>query len=410
MHEPRVSVGPRKDRPGKWLVVVRREDERSTATFSSEAEAVSYAEETKAEFAKNPVVAPTGWTVEDLFENFLDWVAKNPSPRSRGAELAPSTLRVYRMHLLDVALPFLGEARKASSITKADIEALLAARRDARSSPSTRFALWDRLRAAFEYGVRQGKLKTNVVNETEVPNVPKKNYEWLRSDEIQPFLSSCPAGFWMIAAVAIFAGLRRRELVYLRRADIDLMNNVIQVRNNPEEGFTTKTGRERSVPIDARLRPFLVAHLKNHVSESPEAWVFPQSNGKRRSDTTRWFAVATQEAAARAGISRKLTFHDLRRTYGAMLIEAGVSLYETSTLLGHSDIRVTQQVYARICGKFLAQSAAKLGHHIGAALERSSPLLPPLPSGCKAVRTHSAPKARKAAPSTKAEQETEFGE
>jgi integrase len=125
------------------------------------------------------------------------------------------------------------------------------------------------------------------------------------------------------------------------------------------------------------LRPLLVKHLAERVGPGPEAWVFPQTAGARRSERTRWCALSTQAAATRAGISRKLTFHDLRRTYGAMLIEAGVDIYTVSRLLGHADVRITQEVYAPLCGRFMAEQAAKLGRHIGRALVRE---LPPLPS------------------------------
>ena len=75
---------------------------------------------------------------------------------------------------------------------------------------------------------------------------------------------------------------------------------------------------------------------------------------------------------------RPLTFHDLRRTYGAMLIEAGLELYEVSKLLGHSNTRITEKVYAPVCGKFLQLRAAKLGHYLGPKLTPENVRIPPL--------------------------------
>jgi len=126
------------------------------------------------------------------------------------------------------------------------------------------------------------------------------------------------------------------------------------------------------------LRPLLVKHRAERVGPGPEAWVFPQTAGARRSEKTRWFALSTQAAATRAGISRKLTFHDLRCTYGAMLIEAGVDIYTVSRLLGHADVRITQEVYAPL-------QAAKLGRHIGRALVRELPSLPSLRNAARSL-------------------------
>jgi integrase len=161
------------------------------------------------------------------------------------------------------------------------------------------------------------------------------------------------------------------------RSDVDLLDNVIAVRRKRHLGFTPKSGKERSVPLDPILRPLLAKHFAEKVASTPDAWVLPSPHGTRRSDKTRWFAVATQAAATRAGIGRNFTFHHLRRTYGAMLIEAGVDIYTVSRLLGHADVRITQEVYAPICGKFMAEQAAKLGR-IGRVLIHELPPVPDL--------------------------------
>jgi len=127
--------------------------------------------------------------------------------------------------------------------------------------------------------------------------------------------------------------------------------------------------QERSVPLDPTLRPLVERHLKEHLNPGLEAWVFARRDGTRRSSTTRWFAVSVRRAARRAGITRFLTFHDLRRTYGAMLLEAGLDIFSVSKL-GHSDVRITQKVYAPLCGKFLAREASKLGRYLAPSLLR----------------------------------------
>jgi site-specific recombinase XerD len=49
----------------------------------------------------------------------------------------------------------------------------------------------------------------------------------------------------------------------------------------------------------------------------------------------------------RADLNPKLKFHSLRHTFASWLVQKGVSIYEVSKLLGHSDIRVTQ-IYAHL--------------------------------------------------------------
>ena len=61
-----------------------------------------------------------------------------------------------------------------------------------------------------------------------------------------------------------------------------------------------------------------------------------------------------------------------------MIIEAGVDIDTVSRPLGHADVRITQEVYAPLSGRFLAEQAAKLGRHIGPSLVRELPALPGL--------------------------------
>lgn len=134
------------------------------------------------------MVAPKSWTLHDLFEAFL--AAKALDDTGRDEQIAPATIEIYRTHLIDTALPAFGAQTKAVSVTKQHIENFLGARKKAGKAPSTRRAEWDRLRAAFQFGVGQGVVKKNVVLQVAPPVVPEKSYEWLRSDEIPAFLST----------------------------------------------------------------------------------------------------------------------------------------------------------------------------------------------------------------------------
>ncbi|MDR3046299.1 MAG: tyrosine-type recombinase/integrase [Bacteroidales bacterium] len=50
---------------------------------------------------------------------------------------------------------------------------------------------------------------------------------------------------------------------------------------------------------------------------------------------------------AKAGITKKITFHSSRHTFAVMLLTYGADLYTVQKLLGHTDIQTTQ-IYAKI--------------------------------------------------------------
>jgi len=369
MSELWIKIRRRKDRKGKWLVDVKRGAERSVRTFSTYEEADEAARAVRRAQRRGElrVEKPKPRTLAELCTSFLT------SKRNEG--LAPDSLTIYRVLLERVVIPRIGAAREPKDVTEADIERY----RDNRLKEVSRTTVnreMDRLRALLSFAQKQGIISRNPAESVKPPKLCTEPKGWLLSNEIAPFLDACSQDFATIAKFAIFTGLRRREVIFLQRGDVDLRNNVIQVRAKPHLGFRPKSGQERSVPIDPALRPLLENWLTSHVRQGLEAWIFPTRDGTRRDPHTRWFAVSVQRAAHRVGISRPLSFHCLRRTYGAMLIEAGVDIYTVSRLLGHADVRITQKVYAPISGKFLAQEASKLGRYLGPALIREASLPP----------------------------------
>jgi integrase len=99
--------------------------------------------------------------------------------------------------------------------------------------------------------------------------------------------------------IALYTGMRRGEILALRKQDIG--PDAITVRAG-----STKTLRTRTVPIVAPLKPWLAC--------VPLAVNFEGlKTGFRRA----------REAAGLAHV----TFHDLRRSCGTMMVQAGVDLY-----------------------------------------------------------------------------------
>jgi integrase len=67
----------------------------------------------------------------------------------------------------------------------------------------------------------------------------------------------------------------------------------------------------------------------------------------------------------RAGLPRR-RFHDLRHSAASLSIAAGVELVEVSMLLGHSELRVSADLYSHL----QQQTAATAARHMDAVLNR----------------------------------------
>lgn len=169
-----------------------------------------------------------------------------------------------------------------------------------------------------------------------------------------------------IYTVAIYTGLRQGELWALRWEDVALDGDHPEITVRASHAGPTKSGKVRRVP----LLPVAVAALRR-LPLPHAGLVFPGSTGGRRakSDDARW-APAMREGGPingyrlRAGITRRVRFHDLRHTCASHLVMGtwgpALSLLEVAQWLGHSSIAVTQR-YAHLCPDRLAAKIRRGG-------------------------------------------------
>ena len=75
-------------------------------------------------------------------------------------------------------------------------------------------------------------------------------------------------------------------------------------------------------------------------------YVFPGRDPGTHRKTIRWSFERIREKAGLTG-ERMVTLHDLRRTSGSLLAQAGIPLYHIKNVLGHKSEAMTQ-VYARL--------------------------------------------------------------
>lgn len=159
----------------------------------------------------------------------------------------------------------------------------------------------------------------------------------------------------VMVATLIYAGLRREELLWLKVEDFVRStslapNGLIRVRAKTVNGesWQPKTKKNRAVPISRDLRRFLDDYLEPILDGG---WLFPSPNG------TRWqpdnFSQDLRAANRAAGL--KWSSLDYRHTFGSLLAQRGVSLFQIATLMGNSP-EICRKHYANLTVEALAQS------------------------------------------------------
>lgn len=167
---------------------------------------------------------------------------------------------------------------------------------------------------------------------------------------------------YTVLATLLAAGLRISEACQLRTDDIDSRVGLLHVRHG-------KGDKARSVRLGERhlrvLRRYWV------VERPPGPWVFPAQRlvapGVVDPDH-RWADHPVDASTVRdrlhgitrrAGLQRRVTPHDLRRTYGTWLLEAGTDLRTVQVLLGHASPETTTR-YTRVRPELIRRTPSPL--------------------------------------------------
>jgi integrase len=142
--------------------------------------------------------------------------------------------------------------------------------------------------------------------------------------------------------IAAYAGLRLGELLTLRWADVDWSGSVLTISRalSAGEERSTKSGRVRRVPLADQAAAALEQLSRRENFTEPDDLVFPNAIGRTLDSS----ALRRRFKRARDATGlRPLRWHDLRHTFGSLLVAGGVDLVSVKDALGHSQLATTSR-------------------------------------------------------------------
>jgi integrase len=221
-------------------------------------------------------------------------------------------------------------------------------------SPVTYNICFRALKAAFNRALKWDLIKENPFLKSKQVRVPEKPPVHFSREEFDKFIALVKEPVLRdLFFFGVMTGMRQGEMLNLRWCNVDLDRKLIRISS--QDGFVTKTGRSRIIPLnDDALE--LLDRLR---TAGKGTYVFAQRGEPLKPS----YATHSFKRYVRAADLRDdLKFHSLRHTFATWLLQCGATIYEIQKLLGHYDIKTTQ-IYAHLSASELHSTVNKISFH-----------------------------------------------
>ncbi len=272
----------------------------------------------------NPVIY-----LETLESEVLNYVNNN---------LSKSTLTSYKTtfkHLRNIS----GE-KPIRQYTARDIEYYKSVRIETISKISCNIELRV-LKAIFNLAIKWQWLEVNPLKEVKQFHIPEtkpiifsdSDIDLIYSNITRPFLKN-------IVRFTLLTGCRINEVLNVQYKDINLDERILSINN--KETFTTKSRKNRTIPISDSLLDLLNALMTNgNVMDIsyPETYLF---NKKGFRYNKGFISKEFKKVLRKSGLNEMYHFHHLRGTFISNLVRAGINIRYVQELAGHSSLTMTE--------------------------------------------------------------------
>jgi integrase len=345
---------------------------RIRKTFATRSAAKQWREDARVALRAGDLSADRGPLLKDAIDAWFQGLRAGHITNRSGDRYKPGAIRGYEQNLRLRVTPVLGDRRMAD-VTTQDVQKLVDGLIAAGLEPATIDSALTPLKALYRRALARGEVRLNPTVGIEKPAVRSKAKRVVLPNDAEAMIAALDTNERALWATAIYAGLRRGELIGLRRQDIDLATGLLHVRRgwdmiDGEIAPKSRQGR-RDVPVAGVLRDHLDELLldladDNHVFGRPE-WVCRAGRRARE----RW-------EARRLPV---LTMHECRHVYASHAIAAGVNAKTLSTYMGHANIAITFDLYGHLMPGDEAHAVGLLdAYYARHAIGTSGPTVAPI--------------------------------
>jgi integrase/recombinase XerD len=279
-----------------------------------------------------------------ILENFLEVLASEKG-------LAVNTRISYKNDILQFLVFLEKNKKKMNEITSIDIEKFTSKFTTQGLEKSTISRKMSALSHFFIFLLEENIIKSNPINELDLPKQIKKLPKILSVDQVEKLIKSSREdqsinGIRLNTMIEILyaTGIRVSELVEMKLSATYAEKNFLLVQG--------KGNKERLVPISENTEDKIKDYLKirnefiNNDTESK--WLFPSKQSSKGHITRQRFNQLLQTLCERVNLNNiRISPHKLRHAFATHLLANGVDLRSLQQMLGHADISTTQ-IYTHV--------------------------------------------------------------
>lgn len=303
-------------------------------------------------------------------------------------DLRPSTLErydgIYRNYIRNSNIGII----KLKDLRAANIQAYYNTLvKEKNKTPDTIKTINKVLKSVLNQAIKENYILINYCNNVVLPKIgQKEEIQIFTLEEQQRFINALENHRNRALFILVLGtGLRIGEVVALKWHDIDFetvelkvqrtFKRVAKLNNDDKEGNKTEIIEqlpktkysERTIPIPSSIIKELKSHKKRQNVEkikAGEAYVnndliFPNELGEPTD--TRNLSRSYERILNRTNIPHK-KFHALRHTYATRLFENDVPLKTVQILMGHSNIKITADIYTHVMPEEKIKAVEKINN------------------------------------------------
>ena len=298
-----------------------------------------------------------------LFTDFLlKWL------RVAKSTVKLTTYASYEMMATKIIIPYFQILNiKLKELTTEDIQDFYSAQLE-RVSANTVIHYHAIIHRALKYAVKIKTIQSNPAVNVERPRKEKFIGSFYDKKEINTLFDIIQGHPLEVSIkLSAFYGLRREEIIVLKRTAIDFENNTLTIQHTVTEcnldgkhievaSDTAKTDSSlRTMPLVTNFREMLLAKKekqehyrklcgRSYCKEYLD-YIFVNEMGERWKP--RYLSDGFKRILEQNGL-RRIRFHDLRNKFASLLLANNVPMKKIQEWLGHSDFSTTANIYAHL--------------------------------------------------------------